>query len=64
MGSSNDYLPSTKNHARACVIEDTLRIQVLQKPNYVNILPTDAFLCGNSATQGLELEIDYPERLL
>lgn len=37
------YPVQLKNHARSCVIEDTLRIQVLPKPNYMNILPTYAF---------------------
>lgn len=30
MGDLNDYLPSTKNRTWISVIEDTLRIQVLQ----------------------------------
>ena len=58
--SSSIYGVKIKNRLSACVIEDTLRIQVLQKPSHVTILPVEAFICSTSSSPGLDLEVEFP----
>jgi len=53
---STTYRVILVNQISGCTIEDTLRMEVLEKPKYVKILPEVASICGQ--LPGVELELE------